>query len=106
MPSYLGLAELKPRKAARHWLTIWMIDLGWVTADLKPEDWTLMAAAIAKWKSTMQEPTPSRVWSVELKDGSRMTMVSEDPLPITQDEALFFAKQRYFDAVLTVESLL
>jgi hypothetical protein len=75
------------------------------TIDLGPDDWVGMASAISKWKSTMHDPAPSRVWSVELKSGVRMTMVSEDPIPISQDEALFFARQRYFDEVLTVESL-
>lgn len=76
------------------------------TVDLGPDDWVLMSSSIAKWKTTMKDPAPSRVWSVELKSGNRMTMVSEDPIPITQDEAIFFARQRFFDEVLTVESLL
>jgi hypothetical protein len=44
-----------------------------------------------------------RVWRVILKDGTAMTMVCGDENSIDKDEAIFFARQRFFDAVLTVE---
>lgn len=44
-----------------------------------------------------------RVWRVVLKCGKGITMVVGDETPINKDEALFFARQRFFDDVLTVE---
>lgn len=44
-----------------------------------------------------------RVWIVTLKTGKSMTMVVGDEHPITQEEALLLARQRFFDDVLTVE---
>lgn len=48
-------------------------------------------------------PKMSRVWKVTLKTGERMTMACGDETLITQDEAIALARQRFFDAVLTVE---
>jgi hypothetical protein len=75
------------------------------SAELIEADWTLMSSAIAKWKgSVMREPAPSRVWKIMHKSTKKIsTMVVGDETPITQDEALFFARQRFFDDVLTVE---
>lgn len=73
-------------------------------AILEESDWPLMASEIAKWKrSVMRDPVPSRIWQVMLKNGTQMTMVCGDENAITQEEAIFFARQRYFDDVLTVE---
>lgn len=47
-------------------------------------------------------PKMSRVWKVTLKTGERMTMACGDETLITQDEAIAIARQRFFDAVLTV----
>lgn len=75
------------------------------SAELTENDWPLMSSAIAKWKgSVMREPVPSRVWKIMHKSTEKIsTMVVGDETPITQDEALFFARQRFFDDVLTVE---
>jgi len=75
------------------------------SADLTADDWPLMSSAIAKWKgSVMRDPVPSRVWKIMHKSTKKIsTMVVGDETPITQEEALFFAMQRFFDDVLTVE---
>lgn len=75
------------------------------STDLTEKDWPLMSSAIAKWKgSVMRDPAPSRVWKIMHKSTKKIsTMVVGDEQAITQDEAIFFAKQRYFDDVLTVE---
>lgn len=44
-----------------------------------------------------------RVWRVVMKCGKGITMVVGDETPIDFDDALFFARQRFFDDVLTVE---
>ena len=82
------------------------VDEKWRAGEitLTEKDWPILSKAIGKWKgSVMREPVPSRIWCVTLKNGKSMTMVVGDENPITQDDALFFARQRFFDAVLTVE---
>jgi len=82
------------------------VDERWRAGEitLTENDWPILSSAIGKWKgSVMRDPIPSRIWCVTLKNGKSMTMVVGDENPITQDEALFFARQRFFDDVLTVE---